>query len=77
LNVNVTFSSYPGLISSSDDYYITDKKLFITETTLEVIDMNAYKKVKNSNNYIPNFMRINSATFFSQTAVNINRYIHH
>ncbi len=64
------FSSYPGCISSTDDYYITDKKLMITETTLDVIDMNGYKRVKNSDSYIPNFMRINAASLFSNSGVN-------
>lgn len=64
------FSSYPGCVSSTDDYYINDKKLMVTETTLEVIDMNAYKKVKTSNNFIPNFMRINAASLFSNSGVN-------
>lgn len=63
------FSSYPGCISSTDDYFITDKKLFVTETTLEVIDMNAYKKVKSEREFIPNFLRINAATLFSNTGV--------
>ena len=69
MKVNVTFSSYPGCVSSTDDFYITDKKLMVTETTLEVIDMNAYKKVKGSSLFIPNFMRINAATFFSNSGV--------
>jgi len=62
-------SSYPGCVSSTDDYYITDKKLMVTETTLEVIDMNSYKMVKSSRNFIPNFMRINAASLFSNSGV--------
>jgi hypothetical protein len=65
--VETTFSSYPGCLSSTDDYYITNNKLMITETTLEVIDVNDYDKVKKADKYIPNFMRINAATFFSKT----------
>jgi hypothetical protein len=68
LKTEVTFSSYAGAIGSTDDYYITDKKLFVTETTLEVIDMNAYRQVKTASNFIPNFMRINAASFFSNTS---------
>ncbi len=30
----MTFSSYPGCLSSTDDFYITNNNLVITETTL-------------------------------------------
>jgi hypothetical protein len=67
-NVKTTFSSYPGCLSSTDDYYITNNKLMVTETTLEIVDINLYNYVKKADDYIPNFMRVNSATFFSRTA---------
>jgi len=34
----VSFSSYAGMISSTDDWYITDQELLITETTTQVED---------------------------------------
>jgi hypothetical protein len=43
----------------------------ITETTLEVIDVNLYNAVKKPREYIPNFLRVNSASFFSKSAVYI------
>jgi hypothetical protein len=55
------------LISSTDDYYLTANKLLVTETTIPVIDINIYKSMKPADNYIPNFMRVNSAVFFSKT----------
>jgi hypothetical protein len=65
----IQFSSYPGAISSTDDFYITDQKLMITETTLEVIDINLYKKyVKKEQEYIPNFMRVLAATRAARSA---------
>ena len=64
----VMFSSYAGTISSTDDFYVTSKNLMITETTLDVIDVNAYKNSKDPLRYIPNFMRVNSATMFSGSA---------
>lgn len=33
----ISFSSYPGCLSSTDDWYIIDNKFVITETTLEVM----------------------------------------
>jgi len=39
------------------------------ETTLEVIDISLYSKVKQAEDYIPNFLRVMSATRFSKTAV--------
>jgi hypothetical protein len=62
------FSSYPGCLSSTDDFYVTNNKLMVTETTLDVIDVSLYDYIKEVNTYIPNFMRVNSATFFSKSA---------
>lgn len=69
LITEVTFSSYPGCLSSTDDFLITNRNLVVTETTLDVVDMNLFKNVKKEDEYIPDFMRINSATFFSKSAV--------
>jgi hypothetical protein len=66
--VEAIFSSYPGCISSTDDYYVTNNKLMVTETTLDIIDMSLYDSIKDVSRYIPNFMRVNSATFFSKSA---------
>jgi hypothetical protein len=65
----VTFSSYPGCLSSTDDFYLTDNKLLVTETTIEVVDASKYEKVKDPHQYIPNFMRIMAATRFAKSAV--------
>ena len=38
----VTMSSYPGAINSQDDFYITDKDLYIAETTNHIYDNNLW-----------------------------------
>jgi len=64
----MTFSSYPGCLSSTDDFYITNNNLVITETTIEIIDVSQYKNVKNAEEYVPNFMRVLAASRFAKTA---------
>lgn len=68
-DIETVFSAYPGTLSSTDDFYITNNKLMITETTIDVLDINLYSKMKSAEEYIFNFMRVNSASLFSKTAV--------
>lgn len=67
-SVDYTFSGYPGTLSSTDDFYVTKNGLVVTETTIEVIDINLYSNVKHSDTYLPNYMRVLSATRFSKSA---------
>jgi hypothetical protein len=64
----ISFSSYPACVSSTDDFYISSNKIAVVETTLDVYNLNLYKNAKSSNEYIPNFMRVNTSTMFSKTA---------
>lgn len=41
----VAFSGYPGTVSSVDDFYITDRDLFITETTNEIFKKELYENL--------------------------------
>ena len=41
----ISFSSYAGMISSTDDWYITDSGLLILETTTNVEDENALSQI--------------------------------
>lgn len=66
---SASFSSYPGTISSTDDFYVTNNKIIVTETTLDVLDMSLYQNIPAESEYIPNYMRVNSATFFSKSGV--------
>jgi hypothetical protein len=53
-------SSYPGLISSTDDYYFTDSGLVVEDTTIEILDQSLYDLVEEFplKPHIPNFMHI-------------------
>lgn len=53
----ISFSSYPGCVSSTDDYYLMDNGLAITETTLNIPKEQRYSKNTNK----PDFMRIMAA----------------
>lgn len=66
-----SFSSYPGLISSTDDFIINNHKLITTETTLNILDQSLYANVS-SNTYIPNCIRINIGAFYNK---NITEWI--
>jgi len=52
------FSSYPGVAGSTDDYYLLDSGLVITETTISMLTDEPYDKIKDSNTSVPDFMRI-------------------
>lgn len=63
----MVFSGYPAAISSTDDFYITNNKLLILETTIEIIDADKFRYVKPPEKFIPNFLRVLYATRFSRT----------
>lgn len=39
---SISFTSYPGLVMSDDDYYITSQNLIIQETTIDTYDSSVY-----------------------------------
>ncbi|KAJ6239801.1 phospholipase b-related [Anaeramoeba flamelloides] len=41
----ISFSSYPGTITSNDDFMVTNAELIVTETTLNVYNTSLYKRV--------------------------------
>eukprot|EP00746_Dinoflagellata_sp_MGD_P088050 gnl/MRDRNA2_/MRDRNA2_34877_c0_seq1.p1 gnl/MRDRNA2_/MRDRNA2_34877_c0~~gnl/MRDRNA2_/MRDRNA2_34877_c0_seq1.p1 ORF type:complete len:658 (-),score=126.89 gnl/MRDRNA2_/MRDRNA2_34877_c0_seq1:11-1984(-) len=60
----ISFSSYPGCVSSTDDYYLMDNGLAITETTLNLPKEQVYSK----NTRTPDFMRIMAANRLAKGA---------
>jgi hypothetical protein len=42
---SVVFSSYPGNLSSNDDFYITDQDLYISETTSSIFNEKLYQNL--------------------------------
>jgi len=51
------FSSYPGVAGSTDDYYLLDSGLVITETTISMLTDEPYDKLDDHTG-VPDFMRI-------------------
>jgi len=56
----IAMSSYPGLVSSTDDYYIMNSGLAVMDTTMEILDPFIWDKVTDfpTNVHIPNFMHV-------------------
>ena len=56
---HIMFSSYPGTITSTDDYYLINSKISVLETTIEILDRELYSLVDVSpKNHVPNYIRI-------------------
>ena len=66
-HVSYLFSGYPGTLSSTDDFYTTNNKLVVTETTIEVVDVNKYSSILPEETYLPNYMRVLAATRFAKS----------
>lgn len=67
-NSNISFSSYPGTLTSTDDFYVLNKKIVVTETTLEMLDKTLYEsKIPVAEEHVPNYIRISVANRLSNS----------
>lgn len=59
-STRIGMSSYPGVVSSTDDFYILSSGLTVMETSLEVIDPAVWDNVLTfpGNPHIPNFVHV-------------------
>jgi len=66
----IAFSSYPGVLSSTDDFYTTDSKLAIMETSLMVLDPALWDRAMHfpEHPHIPNFVHIMATNRMARSA---------
>jgi len=66
----MAMSSYPGLISSTDDYYVLDSGLVVMDTSLEILNPQVYDYVKDFpvNVHVPNFMHLMAVNRMAKTS---------
>lgn len=69
--VNTGFSSYPGAISSMDDFYILGSGLVVMDSTLELLSETIWDKVVDNavslTSMLPNFMHIQITNRMAKT----------
>lgn len=68
-SIKVSFSSYPGVIFSGDDFYLIDSKIGVAQTTLSSVNKFIYKNLIQLDDYVPEFVRIMTTNFMSNTAL--------
>jgi len=61
------FSSYPGVAGSTDDYYLMDTGIVVTETTISMLSDEPYDKLDDNGTFIPDYMRIMIANRLAKT----------
>jgi len=67
LATKMGFSSYPGVAGSTDDYYLMDTGLVVTETTISMLTDEPYDKLDDKADSVPDFMRIMLANRLAKT----------
>lgn len=65
----ISMSSYPGVLFSGDDFYVLESGVTLLQTTLNVLDRFKYYNLIDFSNYIPEFIRLMTINFLSDTGV--------
>merc|ERR1719401_2635090 len=68
---NIAMSSYPGCITSTDNFYVMDSGLTVLDTTLEILNPTVYNRIPEfpANAKIPTWLHSMIANRMAQTAV--------
>ena len=66
-------SSYPGIVHSVDDYYVTNEKLVIIETTNDIQNDTLYNFIV-PNGSVPYFLRVSLANRLSKSGLDWTKY---
>lgn len=74
---NIAFSSYPGVISSTDDFYLMNSGLAAMDTSIELMNPFIWDKVQEfaTHPHIPNFAHIMITNRLAKTAVHYVRML--
>jgi len=69
-NKVMSFSSYPGCVTSTDDFYALEKGLVVMDTSLEILNPEVYDRVPDfpNNPKIPKFIKVMSINRLAKTA---------
>jgi len=67
---HIGFSSYPGCVSSTDNFFMLNSGLVTMDTTLEVLNANLYDRIPEfpANPHISNFMHVMAVNRMAHTA---------
>jgi len=66
---HMAFSSYPGNLWSSDNFYVMNSGLVVVDTSLEILNPKVYDRIPDfpSNPKIPNFLHVMAVNRMAQT----------
>jgi hypothetical protein len=67
-SLNLSFSSYPGTISSTDDFFLINNRLMVTETSLSFQNNPEMQKNIWQSNYFPEYYKVVASVRNSKSA---------
>jgi len=68
-NPIISFSSYAGTLTSTDDFYVLNSGLVVLETTIEILDRSLYDtEIPAAEEHVPNYIRISVANRLAKNA---------